>query len=65
MMNFLIKSLVIGRERKNSSVVLRKADVDYVVQQGDLIENTYRLISVSKNEIVFDRAGKQMYIKID
>ena len=50
---------------KNSSVVLRKADVDYVVQQGDLIENTYRLISVSKNEIVFDRAGKQMYIKID
>ena len=46
-------------------VVLRKADVDYVVQQGDLIENTYRLISVSKNEIVFDRAGKQMYIKID
>ncbi len=50
---------------KNSSVVLRKADVDYVVQQGDMIENTYRLISVSKNEIVFDRAGKQMYIKID
>ncbi len=50
---------------KNSSVVLRKADVDYVVQQGDLFENTYRLISVSKNEIVFDRAGKQMYIKID
>lgn len=50
---------------KNSSVVLRKADVDYVVQQGDLIDNTYRLISVSKEEIVFDRAGKQMYIKID
>ena len=49
----------------NSSVVLRKADVDYVVQQGDLLDNTYRLISVSKNEIVFDRAGKQMYIKID
>jgi hypothetical protein len=50
---------------KNSSVVLRKADVDYVVQQGDLIDNTYRLISVSKEEIVFDRAGKQMYIKMD
>ena len=51
--------------KTNSSVVLRKADVDYVVQQGDLIDNTYRLISVSKEEIVFDRAGKQMYIKMD
>ena len=49
----------------NRSVVLRKADVDYVVQQGDLLDNTYRLIYVSKNAIVFDRAGKQIYIKID
>ena len=45
--------------------ILNYDDVDYVVQQGDLIDNTYRLISVSKEEIVFDRAGKQMYIKMD
>jgi len=50
---------------KNSSVVLRKNNVDYVVQQGELIDNTYRLISVSTDEIVFDRAGQKRYIKIE
>ena len=50
---------------QNSSVVLRKNNIDYVVQQGELIDNTYRLISVSTNEIVFDRAGKKRYIKIE
>ena len=52
-------------EKKNSSVVLRKNNVDYVVQQGELIDNTYRLISVSTDEIVFDRAGQKRYIKIE
>jgi|TARA_B100002052_G_scaffold273977_1_gene276780 biopolymer transport protein ExbD len=51
--------------KKNSSVVLRKNNVDYVVQQGELIDNTYRLISVSTDEIVFDRAGQKRYIKIE
>lgn len=50
---------------KNSSVVLRKNNVDYVVQQGELIDNTYRLISVSTDEIVFDRSGQKRYIKIE
>ena len=50
---------------QNSSVVLRKNNVDYVVQQGELIDNTYRLISVSTDEIVFDRAGQKRYIKIE
>lgn len=50
---------------QNSSVVLRKNNIDYVVQQGELIDNTYRLISVSTNEIVFDRAGQKRYIKIE
>lgn len=51
--------------KKNSSVVLRKNNVDYVVQQGELIDNTYRLISVSTDEIVFDRSGQKRYIKIE
>ena len=51
--------------KENSSVVLRKNNVDYVVQQGELIDNTYRLISVSTDEIVFDRSGQKRYIKIE
>ena len=50
--------------KENSSVVLRKNNVDYVVQQGELIDNTYRLISVSTDEIVFDRARQRRYIRI-
>jgi hypothetical protein len=50
---------------ENSSVVLRKNNVDYVVQQGELIDNTYRLISVSTDEIVIDRAGQKRFIKIE
>ena len=51
--------------KENSSVVLRKNNVDYVVQQGELIDNTYRLISVSTDEIVIDRAGQKRFIKIE
>ena len=51
--------------KENSSVVLRKNNVHYVVQQGELIDNTYRLISVSTDEIVFDRSGQKRYIKIE
>ena len=51
--------------KENSSVVLRKNNVDYVVQQGELIDNTYRLISVSTDEIVIDGAGQKRFIKIE
>ena len=51
--------------KENSSVVLRKNNVDYVVQQGELIDNTYRLISVSSDEIVIDREGQKRFIKIE
>ena len=51
--------------KENSSVVLRKNNVDYVVQQGELIDNTYRLISVSSDEIVIDRQGQKRFIKIE
>ncbi|MGB1947478.1 MAG: hypothetical protein ACPHOI_03565 [Gammaproteobacteria bacterium] len=51
--------------KENSSVVLRKNNVDYVVQQGELIDNSYRLISVSTDEIVIDRAGQKRFIKIE
>ena len=61
--SYTIVGYRVGKE--NSSVVLRKNNVDYVVQQGELIDNTYRLISVSTDEIVFDRAGQKRYIKIE
>ena len=42
----------------NASVVVKKNNEEYVVQVGDLLENKYRLLSVSKNKVIFDYSGK-------
>jgi hypothetical protein len=42
----------------NSSVVVKKNNEEYVVQVGDLLENKYKLLSVSKNKVIFSYSGK-------
>jgi len=42
----------------NSSVVVKKNNEEHVVQVGDLLENKYKLLSVSKKEVIFSYSGK-------
>ena len=42
----------------NSSVVVKKNNEEYVVQVGDLLENKYKLLSVSKKKVIFSYSGK-------
>ena len=42
----------------NASVIVKKNNEEYVVQVGDILENKYRLLSVSKNKVIFDYSGK-------
>ena len=42
----------------NSSVVVKKNNEEHVVQVGDLLENKYKLLSVSKNKVIFSYSGK-------
>ena len=42
----------------NSSVVVKKNNEEFVVQVGDLLENKYKLLSVSKNKVIFSYSGK-------
>ena len=42
----------------NSSVVVKKNNEEFVVQVGDLLENKYKLLSVSQNKVIFSYSGK-------
>ena len=42
----------------NASVVVKKNNEEYVVQVGDLLENKYKLLSVSKKKVIFSYSGK-------
>ena len=42
----------------NSSVVVKKNNEEYVVQVGDLLENKYKLLSVSEKQVIFDYSGR-------
>ena len=42
----------------NSSVVVKKDNQEFLVQVGELLENKYKLLSVSKNKVIFSYAGK-------
>ena len=41
----------------NSSVVVKKNNEEFVVQVGDLLENRYRLLSVTEKKVIFDYSG--------
>ena len=42
-----------------ASVIVKKNNETFVVQQGDLLENRYKLVSVDANFAIFDENGKQ------
>ena len=42
----------------DSSVIVKKNNEEHVVQVGDLLENKYKLLSVSKKEVIFSYSGK-------
>ena len=42
----------------NSSVVVKKDNQEFVVQVGELLENKYKLLSVTEKKVIFDYSGK-------
>ena len=42
----------------NSSVILKKGSKEFVLYEGDILENTFELISISPNEIIFKGSGE-------
>ena len=52
---------VIGYRASNNraSIIVKKNNETFVVQQGDLLENRYKLVSVDANFAIFDENGKQ------
>ena len=42
----------------NSSVIVKKGNKEFVLYEGDILENTYELISISQDEIIFKGSGK-------
>ena len=42
----------------NSSVIVKKGNKEFVLYEGDILENTYELTSISKDEIIFKGSGK-------
>ena len=41
----------------NSSVVVKKNKEEFVVLVGDLLENKYKLLSVTEKKVIFDYSG--------
>lgn len=48
-----------------ASVIVKKNNETFVVQQGDLLENRYKLISVDVNFAIFDENGKRYQLSTD
>ena len=42
----------------NSSVIVKKGNKEFVLYEGDILENTYELTSISHDEIIFKGSGK-------
>ena len=41
----------------NSSVFVKKDNQEFVVQVGELLENKYKLLSVTEKKVIFDYSG--------
>jgi len=44
--------------KNNSSVIVKKGSKEFVLYEGDILENTFELISISPNEIIFKGSGE-------
>jgi|TARA_A100001011_G_scaffold7444_1_gene8505 hypothetical protein len=58
--NFNYKLIGIRSGGENSSVIVKKANKEYLVAIGQLLENTFELVEVNQNSAVF-RNGQKMY----
>ena len=58
--NFNYKLIGIRSGGENSPVIVKKANKEYLVVRGELLENTFELVEVNQNSAVF-RNGKKMY----
>ena len=50
---------------KRGSVIVKKNNKTYVVQQGELLENTYKLESVNSKIAIFTENGKSYQLSTD
>ena len=48
---------------KDSSVILKKGNTEYVVSVGELLDKKYELINVSKDEVIFKSEEKLFKIE--
>ena len=58
--NFNYKLIGIRSGGDNSSVIVKKANKEYLVVIGQLLEDTFELVEVNQNSAVF-RNGQKMY----
>ena len=50
---------------KRASLIVKKNNQTYVVQQGELLENTYKLESVNSKIAIFTQNGKSYQLSTD
>ena len=61
--NYELVGFRLGDMDLNSSVIVKRANQEFVLQKGDLLENKYLLTSVNKNNINFSYLGKDYQIE--
>ena len=59
-LNFNYKLIGIRSGGENSSVIVKKANKEYLVAIGQLLDNTFELVEVNQNSAIF-RNGVKMY----
>ncbi len=59
-LNFNYKLIGIRSGGENSSVIVKKANKEYLVSIGQLLDNTFELVEVNQNSAIF-RNGVKMY----
>ena len=63
--NFNYKVIGYRAGDKRASVIVKKNNQTYVVQQGELLENTYKLESVNSKIAIFTQNGKSYQLSTD
>ena len=63
--NFNYKVIGYRASDKRASVIVKKNNQTYVVQQGELLENTYKLESVNSKIAIFTQNGKSYQLSTD
>ena len=61
--NYKLIGIRFGGE--NSSVVVKKANKEYLVGMGQLLDNTFELVEVNQNSAIFRNGNKMYRIDID